>query len=91
MVKQSKSSNKKFVDVVVECVYESKKVKAYRVDIKEGIFLVIDYTDRSVSKRDTEVYWDRYIQVIPDHNNEYKLADKAVTDFLKQKSKQKNG
>lgn len=90
MVKQSKTSGKKIIDVIVECIYNGEKTKAFRVDLKEGVFLVIDYTDRSSSKKDTEVYWDRYIQFIPDHHAEYKLADKAVSEFLKQKPKQKN-
>lgn len=87
MVKQSKTSDKKIVDVIVECIYNGKTTKAFRVDIKEGVFLVIDYTDRSSSKRDTEVYWERYTQNIPNHHAEYKLADKVVADYLKRKHK----
>lgn len=87
MVKQSKTSDKKLVDVIVECIYNGKKTKAFRVDIKEGVFLVIDYTDRFSSKKDTEVYWERYTQAIPAHHSEYKLANKVVEDYLKQKQK----
>jgi hypothetical protein len=86
MTQQTTTSNKQLVDVRVECIHD-KNVKVFNVNIKEGSFLVIDYTDRFGLEPDTEVFWSRYIDQVSNHTSEYKAATKAVENFLNKKSK----
>ena len=82
-IKLSKVS-KQYLDVQVTPLYESKNVKAYEVINKSGIFTVIDYKDRFSSSKDTEVYYTRYNEAVSKNSSEFKLADQAVSDYIKQ-------
>lgn len=88
MTTQAQNSNvssKKLLDVRIEPLHESKKVKAFRVHIKEGKFIVIDYKDRFGPTPDTEIFWESSTYPINKTTNDFKAADKVVTDFLKKK------
>jgi len=87
MTKQTQTSGKQLLDVRTECVYDGPETKAFRVNIKEGCFLVVDYKNRFGSEPDTEVFWDRYIEPVANHTTEFKAADKVVSEFLKRKPK----
>lgn len=89
MIQNTKSSvsDKQILDVCVECLHESKKVKAFKVSVKEGVFTVIDYTDRFGAKPDTEIYYSRYNDLISPNSKEYKTVNQHVTNFLKSRKK----
>ncbi len=79
-------SSKKLLDVHIEPLHESKKVKAFKVHIKEGKFIVIDYKDRFMAYPDTEIFWEHGTCQVSQFTNEFKAANKAVNDFLKKKT-----
>lgn len=85
MTKSAFTSSKQVQDVAVEVLYSSDKVKAFKVSIKEGVFTVIDYTDRFSKTPDTEVYYQRYNDPVAKHTAEFKAADKYVTEYLRRK------
>lgn len=78
-----KTSNKQFLDVQVETLYKKKNTKAFKVCIKEGKFIVIDYNDRFGKNPDTEIFWESGTWPVQHYTAQYKAANKAVTDFLK--------
>ena len=88
MIKNTnKVSNKQVLDVNVEQLYNKKGVKAFKVSIREGTFIVVDYIDRFSKEPDTEIYWERYIDIVRPNTSEYRAANSHVTTFLLQKKK----
>ncbi len=75
---------KQCLDVNVTPLYESSNVKAYEVTNNNGSFTVVDYKDRFSSSRDTEIYYSRYTDPVSKNTSEFKLADQAVSDYIKQ-------
>lgn len=67
-----------------ECLHDNTKsgTRAFKVKIKEGIFTVINYTNK-----DTEIYWLHGTVLVNPHSDEYKAANKAVSSFLETVSK----
>ena len=80
-----KTSTKQFLDVHVELLYEKNNTKAFKVGIKEGKFIVMDYKDRFSKNSDTEIFWEYGMFQLQNYTSQYKAADKSVTDFLKRK------
>lgn len=80
-----KTSNKEFLDVQVEPLYEKAGTKAFKVRIKEGKFIVIDYKDRFSKTPDTEIFWESGTWPVQHFTEQYKIANKTVTDYLKRK------
>lgn len=80
-----KLSNKQFLDVQVETLYEKNNTKAFKVCIKEGKFIVVDYNDRFGKNPDTEIYWESGTWPVQKHHSQHKIVDKTVTDYLKRK------
>jgi hypothetical protein len=80
-----KTSNKQFSDVQIEQLYDKKNVKAFKVHIKEGKFIVMDYKDRFSKNPDTEIFWEHGMFQLQHYTSQYKAADKSVRDFLKYK------
>lgn len=80
-----KTSSKQFLDVQVEALYDKNNTKAFKVCIKEGKFIVIDYTDRFSKNPDTEIYWESGTWPVQHYTEQYKIANKTVTDYLKRK------
>lgn len=89
MIQDTKSSvsSKQILDVSVECIHESKNVKVFKVSAKEGVFTVLDYTDRFGNKPDTEIYYARYNDQISPNSKEYKAVNQHVTNYLKSKKR----
>jgi len=89
MTTQTQNSNvssKKLLDVHIEPLHESKKIKAFKINIKEGKFIVLDYKDRFSKNPDTEIFWEHGYVQLSQFSSEFKAADKAVNDFLKRKN-----
>lgn len=84
MIKNSQktTSSKEFSDIQIEEIYQSSKVKAYKVSIKEGTFTVIDYQDRFGSNPDTEIYYTRYNDPVSPNSKEYKAANQVVSNHI---------
>lgn len=80
-----KTSSKQFLDVQVEQLHDKKNVKAFKVNIKEGKFIVMDYKDRFSKNPDTEIFWEHGMFQVPHYTSQFKAANKVVTDFLKRK------
>jgi hypothetical protein len=80
---KSSASSKQILDVSVICLHESNKVKAFKVSIKEGEFIVLDYSDRFGKTPDTEIYYARYTDFMSPNSKEYKVVNQHVTNFLK--------
>jgi hypothetical protein len=80
-----KTSTKQFLDVQVEVLYDKNDTKAFKVGIKEGKFIVMDYKDRFSKNPDTEIFWEYGMFQLQNYTSQYKSADKTVTDFLKRK------
>ena len=80
-----KTSTKQFLDVHVELLYEKNNTKAFKVGIKEGKFIVMDYKDRFSKNSDTEIFWEYGMFQLQNYTSQYKAADKSVTDYLKRK------
>jgi hypothetical protein len=78
-----KTSNKQFLDVQVELLYNKKDTKAFKVCIKEGKFIVIDYKDRFGKSPDTEIFWESGTWPVQHFTEQFKVANKTVTDYLK--------
>ena len=76
------ASSKQFSDVQIEEIYQSSKVRAYKVSIKEGIFTVVDYQDRFSKNPDTEIYYTRYNDPVSPNSKEYKAANQVVTNYI---------
>jgi len=67
----------------VKCIHQSDNVRVFTASTTLGEFTVIDYN--YLIDDDTEVYYsDRTIAVKP-HQAEFKAAQVAVRDFLRQK------
>ncbi len=79
------SSSKQILDVQVEHIHSSKAVNVFKVNIKEGIFTVLDYKDRFGKSPDTEIYYSRYTDSVSPNSKEYKAANQVVTNFLQNK------
>jgi len=79
------SSSKQILDVQVEHIYSSKAVNVFKVNIKEGIFTVLDYKDRFSKSPDTEIYYSRYTDSVSPNSKEFKAANQVVTNFLQNK------
>lgn len=85
---KTKESNKQVIDTQVELLYESSKVQAFKVTIREGVFTVIDYTDRKkVLKADTEVYYARYNDVVKETTSEFKKVNSLVNTYVNSRRK----
>jgi len=79
------TSNKKLLDVQIETIHSDSGIKAFKVRIKEGKFIVVDYKDRFAKNPDTEIFWEHGMVQLAPHFSEYKAATKVVTDHLKGK------
>lgn len=77
------TSSKKLLDVQVETIYDRSQIKAFKVRIKEGKFIVIDYKDRFAKNPDTEIFWEHGMVQLAVHLLEYKAANKVITEHLK--------
>lgn len=80
-----KTSPKQFLDIRVEILHEKNNTKAFKVGIKEGKFIVMDYADRFSKNPDTEIFWEHGMFQLQHYTPQYKAADKTVTDYLKRK------
>lgn len=80
-----KTSTKQFLDVQVETLYEKNNTKAFKVCIKEGKFIVMDYNDRFSKAPDTEIFWESGTWPVQQHHSQYKIVDKTVSDYLRRK------
>ena len=80
-----KTSSKQFLDIQVETLYNTNNIKTFKVSIKEGKFIVMDYKDRFSKISDTEIFWESGTFQLQPHTKEYKAVDKVVTDFLRKK------
>lgn len=80
-----KTNIRQTADTKIEVLYDKNSIKAFKVTIKQGRFIVIDYKDRFDKKSDTEVFWESGLIKILPHTNEYKIVDKIITNFIKSK------
>ncbi len=80
----TKKASKQILDVTVINLYDTNGIKAFKVDIKEGKFIVIDYKDRFGKTPDTEAYWESGTWPVAKHTSQYKAIEKAINSFLKQ-------
>ena len=78
-----KSNSREIPDTKIETLYETPSIKAFKVTIKQGRFIVVDYKNRFDKKPDTEMFWESGAIQIPPHASEYKLVDKIVTNYIK--------
>lgn len=81
----SNVSDKKLLDVQVELLYDKKQTKAFKVHIKEGKFIVIDYKDRFGKNPDTEIFWETSTFQLLHFKPEYKIVNRIIDNFLKKK------
>ena len=81
--KSNSKSNKQILDINVECIKDKDTLKVFRVHIKEGKFIVVDYKNRFGVNADTEIFWESGAHQLNPTSSEYKAANKAVTDYLK--------
>lgn len=81
----SSQKPKKSVEANCTLLHNKKDVKAFRVVIPEGKFIVIDYKDRASKSPDTEVYWESGTWPLAKHASQYKEVEKTVNAFLKGK------
>ena len=66
----------------LQCIYSSDKITAYELDIKEGVFLVLDYHSKEL---DFEIYWARYVESVCKGSSEYKAVYKIMQKHLERK------
>lgn len=78
-----KTSTKQPLDVQVEMLHDTSTTKVFKVCIREGKFIVMDYSDRFSKNPDTEIFWEHGMFQLQHYTSQYKAADKVVTDFLK--------
>jgi hypothetical protein len=80
-----KSNNRQNSETKIEVLYSKAQLTAYKVSIKQGRFIVMDYKDRLSKQPDTEIFWESGVIKILPHSNEYKIVDKIITNYVKTK------
>ncbi len=78
-----KYNSRQIADTKIETLHDKPPMKVFKVTIKQGRFIVIDYKNRFDKKPDTEVFWESGAIPILPHAPEYKLVDKIITSHIK--------
>ena len=79
------SNNRQNPEVKIDIVYDKSPITVFKVNIKQGRFIVIDYKNRFDKQPDTEIFWESGVIKMLPHANEYKIVDKIVTNYVKSK------
>lgn len=79
------SNNRQNSETKIEIIYDKAPTTVYKVHVKQGRFIVIDYKNRLDKQPDTEIFWESGAIKIMPYANEYKIVDKLVTSFIKTK------
>lgn len=82
---EKSNNNRQNSETKIEVLYSKSPITAYKVSIKQGRFIVMDYKDRLSKQPDTEIFWESGVIKILPHSNEYKIVDKIITNYVKTK------